>query len=363
MYVRLSKYTHGRDNNFNLIRFIAAILVLFSHSAVIVTGDHSLEPLFNKLGFSLGYISVDVFFISSGFLITASLLQRNDLISFAWARILRIYPGLIVATLLTIVLLGLFSSLGWGEYLKNEDTQLFLHKNTVIFFGVHYQLPDVFNGLALPDIVNGSLWTLPWELRMYCLIGFIGGLCFYTARFQSVQLPKIILYIALISTTALYAYRVIFGEIPLNFEASALRFTSLFFIGATFYVFKERIVMSTKLAVVAAVILFVCSFNKVIFFFSYMIFLPYLVLYLAYVPKGFIRHFNKLGDYSYGMYVYAMPVQQALVALVPSIGIAALSIQAFIITLIFSLFSWYYVEKPALALKNIVHSKKPAAQV
>ncbi|WP_372340911.1 acyltransferase family protein [Paraglaciecola sp.] len=64
----LSSYANGRDNNFNLIRFIAACLVLFSHSFALVLGGGLHEPLRGFLNMTLGTIAVDIFFITSGFL-------------------------------------------------------------------------------------------------------------------------------------------------------------------------------------------------------------------------------------------------------------------------------------------------------
>ena len=81
--------TSGRDNNFNLIRFCAAFAVLISHSFAIATGSGSAEPMRHTLGLTWAYIAVDVFFLTSGFLVTASLISRQSAVGFAWARALR----------------------------------------------------------------------------------------------------------------------------------------------------------------------------------------------------------------------------------------------------------------------------------
>ena len=77
MSALLSEYTNDRDNNFNLIRFVAASLVLYSHSFALALGTKDAEPLRNSLGMTYGSIAVDIFFITSGFLIASSMFARE----------------------------------------------------------------------------------------------------------------------------------------------------------------------------------------------------------------------------------------------------------------------------------------------
>lgn len=105
----LSEYTNNRDNNFNLIRFIAASLVLYTHSYALVIGTGDAEPLRNSIGMTWGSIAVDVFFVISGFLIASSFFERNNIVAFVWARILRIYPALIVAIIFCVLIINIAS--------------------------------------------------------------------------------------------------------------------------------------------------------------------------------------------------------------------------------------------------------------
>jgi len=88
------------------------------------------------------------------------------------------------------------------------------------------------------------------------------------------------------------------------------------------------------------------------FYACYWLFLAYLTFYLAYVPNGPIRQFNRLGDYSYGIYIYAFPIQQALLASIPGLGPWQLFGGAFALTLVAAVLSWHFVEQRALALKG-----------
>ncbi|MCF6244081.1 MAG: acyltransferase [Sulfurovum sp.] len=350
----LSEYTSDRNNNFNIIRFIAAFMVLYTHSFSLLSGDILDEPLRRAMDMSFGDIAVDVFFITSGFLITSSYLNRRNLIAFAWARILRIYPGLIAAMIFCVFVIGiLFTNLTTAEYLSDSQTYKYFFKNIILFFNVEFNLPGVFQGLPFSSTVNGSLWTLPYEVRMYVILAFILTLVvFFKRKTKSITFKKVFLFIGLFSIFILllnHFYTLREGSI---FVENMIRLGSAFFVGAMFYIWKEHIVLTYKWFFVLLLVLVISSIDKDIFFIVYSLTLPYLIFFLAYVPKGVIRQFNKVGDYSYGMYIYAFPVQQSLIHLYPNISIIEMILYAFVITLILAILSWNFIEKKFLKMKN-----------
>jgi peptidoglycan/LPS O-acetylase OafA/YrhL len=79
--------------------------------------------------------------------------------------------------------------------------------------------------------------------------------------------------------------------------------------------------------------------------------LPYALLWISFVPAGFIRQYNRLGDYSYGTYILACPIQVALALRLPD----ALPITRFALALVavapLAVLSWHGLEKRALALR------------
>ena len=122
----LSSLNNGRDNNFNLIRVIAALAVLVTHSFALVMGSGDFEPLRKIVGISFGQVAVDIFFVTSGFLVTSSLLKRKSTVEFVWARVLRIYPALWMMLVLTVfILFPLLSDVTYKKYKINIPTLAF----------------------------------------------------------------------------------------------------------------------------------------------------------------------------------------------------------------------------------------------
>jgi len=98
------------NNNFNVLRLIAAFAVLISHSFILSDGMKINEPIYrlSQQQVTLGRIAVAVFFIVSGYLITGSYLRSRNPIQFLWARALRLLPAL-AATLIILAWLWPFS--------------------------------------------------------------------------------------------------------------------------------------------------------------------------------------------------------------------------------------------------------------
>ena len=164
-------------NNFDFLRFLASSLVLFSHSFSLLNNINS-EPLYylsNGL-VTLGRVSVIVFFIVSGFLISASWESRRNFMSFITARILRIFPGLAVMLGLTIFV-GLFiSTTGIDSYFCSAAS--YFIRNLLLYKG-QQELVGVFQNNPFGASVNGSLWTLRLEFTCYLMIALIGVFGFF----------------------------------------------------------------------------------------------------------------------------------------------------------------------------------------
>ncbi len=126
----------------------------------------------------------------------------------------------------------------------------------------------------------------------------------------------------------------------------------MFFSGATYFVLQRYIRLSILVAAPLLILLLAaCFVSKTAFFAIYLLAISYITFYLAYVPGGFIRRFNDVSDFSYGIYIYAFPIQQTVVAVAPGISALSLFVWAGLATLACAMLSWFGVEKRAQNLK------------
>lgn len=337
----LARFAHGRDNNFNLIRFVAATNVILFHSYAL-TDNHKYDPLYRLTGgvANGGYVAVMVFFVVSGFLVAKSFVRQPSVGAFVAARVLRIYPGLALAALVTILIAGLSSAVPWRSFLTDPQTLEYLVV-TASGWDVRDRLPGAFASNPFPHTVNGSLWTLPIELKLYvgCLLA---GVCTLLRR-------------PWLYNATFVAGVILFGRhpewFPIRPEIGVVRdFGFAFALGAFAWVNRDRVVLSPWLALGAVLLI---AFNpwglgRQPFFVPLV---AYLVLVFALHPRFRFAPFNRVGDYSYGLYVYAFPIQQMLVQAYPGTSPVGLFVAAFAATAVLAVLSWHLVEQPMLGLK------------
>lgn len=296
----------GRDNNFNLLRILAAGAVLVSHAWPIAMGPGTDEPLDSVIGFSLGWLAVGIFFALSGYLISGSFDRSKRFSDWLAARVMRLFPALFVALCLTMLVIGpVVTDLSLGLYFSALDTHSYLPRNMSLFM-LQYDLPGVFSNNPYPGAINGSLWTLSHEVTCYggvALLGFMGimkpGRLFILAT---------VIY-GFIYTALLYLTpdEMIPGRI-----LALTKLTLPYYFGCLFYVYRDRLPLSWIGASILGVIAF-ATHGSPVFREVFILFVAYAVFVLSYLPGGIVRYYNRLGDYSYGLYIYAFPVQQSFV--------------------------------------------------
>ena len=337
----LGTLAHGRANNFQLIRLLAAAAVVVFHSYAL-TGRWTQEPLW-KLApeVNFGALGVKCFFVISGFLVTQSWLARRHVAPFVAARALRIYPALVAATMLTIVLAGASSTLDWREFLGHPQTLDYAWR-VALGWEMVYRLPGAFAANPFPHEVNGSLWTLPIELRLYAAL-LVAGVLGLLAR-RGAWLAAIL---ALTVTVA--ARPDWFFMIP---NDSVVRELALLFaLGSLAYSWRDAIPLSLSAAAVA-VALFVWNPGGLPRGALFAPLLAYALLVAAYHPRAQWRGFNRAGDYSYGVYVYSFPLQQTVMQRWPGLEPLMLLAVSLPLSLAVAVISWHALERPALGLKS-----------
>jgi peptidoglycan/LPS O-acetylase OafA/YrhL len=343
--IRLGDHTPGRDNNTQLLRLLAATAVIAFHSRALSghSSDHSLFRLDGDV--NLGLLGVSCFFVLSGFLVTQSWLRRPHLPAFLSARALRIYPGLIAAAALSIFLAGLSTRMTWERFLSDPTTHWYFRHNA-LGWHIDYLLPDAFKANPYPHAVNGSLWTLPVELRMYVGIAILGA-CGVLAR-RRIYTATLVLLIGL------FVVKPEWAPLP-NRDKAVFGLALLFALGSCAYVWRDRIPLSLVL-VAAGIGAYLWNPGGVVRGPWVALFTAYAVLVFAYHPRLQLPRLNRGGDYSYGLYIYAFPVQQTIMFHAHKLTPLELFVQSFIATLGLAAISWHFLEHPVLGLKSRFHS-------
>jgi peptidoglycan/LPS O-acetylase OafA/YrhL len=324
----------GAANNFDSIRLMAAIGVLFSHSYPAVTGSNSKEPLYQLSGgqSTIGGLCVAIFFIISGYLITQSFHRKPSLLEYFTNRILRIVPALAVTTTLTCFLVGpIITTIPITKYFSSYLTWRYLG-NSMIYPGAQ-KLPGVFEDNVYQFITNASIWTLPYEFTCYIIVAGLGLI--FCKRWIS---GAFVLGLALASIFFTY----ITGEIFIEFG-------SYFLCGAIVHFAQRWIVLDLRIFIVALMALYIFAILGSGFKSAICIFGSYAIFYLAYARLPRFFNLARHGDLSYGTYLYAWPTQQILSPITSEpLANFLLSLP---IVLALAWASWRMIEQPTLSRK------------
>ena len=326
-------------DNFSLLRFLAAALVIFGHSWATAKNPSGVTDWIGQqtLVFS-GTVAVNIFFWVSGFLITMSYIRRPKFIPFILARVLRIFPALIVCVFLSALVLGsLCTTLPLSEYLHHPDVWRYIRGNSLLN-DVQWFLPGVFEANNHKGVVNGSLWTLYGELQMYMFVVVLGSFSLLANAIRFSWALASLIFLALFVPS-----------IQLVQQPEFLGMGAFFAFGAFCYVHRAAIPVSGYL-VLGLAFLTLCLRGQPGYFLMFSAFTAYTALWFSYGPR--LPSLEKYGDYSYGLYLYGFPIQQLVAYLQPELGPLRSLCLSFPLTLAFAIGSWHFVEKPMLRLKS-----------
>jgi peptidoglycan/LPS O-acetylase OafA/YrhL len=336
----LAEVFDPRHNSLNALRLALATLVIVSHAWPI--GGFGEDPKVGDL--SLGGWAVAGFFAISGFLITGSRL-RSSFSSYLWRRMLRIFPGLWICLLVTVVVFVPIAALleGGADHVGPSSLVGYLAPNGVLESG-HQNIAGTLSGVPYPGAWNGSLWTLWFEFGCYLVLG--GLLVFSGLRRRPAVLAGVFAACALVNVA-----QAEFGmQLPFRVEW-AVDLGSYFFAGAVLCVYANRIPASRSLVAISTAILAAAALTDHVQAVGALP-LAFLLIWLGCVLP--LQAVGRRNDISYGVYIYAFPVQQLLVLA----GAAALGAWAYaglciLCTVPLAALSWFFVEERAMRLKRI----------
>lgn len=328
-----------RRDNFLLLRIVAALLVIYGHSFVL-SPQHGLKDIFSSSGWHThsGTIAVDIFFVVSGFMVSGSYMRRAGLFQFMKARVLRIVPGLLVCLLISALVLGpLLTSWSLHDYFGSPKVGDYITQNLKFSSTMAWHLPGVFQNSAYSPAVNGSLWTLPAEFRMYVFVAVIGALGLLRLRACLVAL------LAALVLAGLFAP----GYLPIH--PMWIRLAGYFVLGIGVQLFKERISVRHEAMVALAFAAYLCR-GADLYPYVFALALAYFCFWFAYALK--LPSLEAGGDPSYGAYLWGWPLQQIFAQVFPGASSYANALICGAGALVLGYASWHLVERQALHLKS-----------
>lgn len=322
-------------NNADLLRFTAATGVVVSHSYAIA-GHQDREPIvrLSHGHSSIGALMVSAFFILSGYLITQSYQRRHDPIGFTFARLRRLWPALTVLVTLTVLVYGpLLTTLPLRGYFARRETWDYFRVLTL--WRIPLTLPGVLEGSPYTIGVNGSLWTLMYEAGCYVVVLGLGLAGLLRPWVGAALLAGLVTIVVLVPE-------------PTPWITFGLAFTA----GAFWAVTDARPRLSWWGGLVAATLIMLALLAPRVLPLAVAGPGSYLVLGFVFHPIPSLARWAELvgGDLSYGVYIYAWPIQQVVWYCAPGPTMPtwlnfALS---YPVILVAAKASWQWVERPWL---------------
>lgn len=329
----------GRSNNLHIMRFLASLLVIYSHAfpAALGRGNSDILNRFTNDEISLGGVSVAMFFLCSGYLIAKSSSRQKRAVEFFSARLIRLLPPLALVITVSVILGAFLTKLSFAEYFSSPITYKYLLN--ILLFRI-YELPGVFTENPYDGVVNGSLWTLQVEFLCYIV-------CFLFARLGFFDKKRYLLTMPFAVITILAA--------PFLPKALllAVRPCLLFYIGMGYFVFKDSIRLQIKWFI-TAVIGFAVSFALGGVMIAFTVFFPYIMFVLWFGVKQLPDFIGSLGNYSYGIYLWGFLVQQILMQVFGEMSVTGNFVCASAISVLLAVGSYYLTEKPLEGKKLFV---------
>lgn len=333
-------YIRSRPNSLNLLRLVLAAAVILWHSYAVL-GIEKPDTGFQDL---VGALPVNGFFAISGFLIYRSWAHQPSVKNYLLARVMRIYPAFWVCLIVTAVIFAPLSTLFQGgdplRQLMSTSTLTYLVKNASLAM-FQWRIGNSPSDIPFVDSWDASLWTLAWEFL--CYLGLL-GLALLGMTTRKWILPTAFTASVIINVLAM-------SLLPYEAVGRAGRFSIFFLAGALVAQYSWRVTAGWGVAITALTVACLSSWIPVG---HYIVQAPAIAIGLIALGGVFNPRWSELrNDVSYGVYIYAFPVQQflAIVGLL-ALDVLTFSALALMLTIPLALLSWFLIERPSLRLRS-----------
>lgn len=335
----------SHDNGFNLVRLACALLVVVYHAFQLNPVQPRPDPVTALAApvTDLGSIAVGIFFIISGMFITQSWMRDPHLLRFALRRVARIVPGLLVCLLVTTIpAVAFFSEQGWAGLLGPEPWRYILGSS--VLHWLRYIIPP--NELFIPGVLggqhlNGPLWTLYWEGRMYVMVALVGLSAALPMRTWMRGAAIFLLLAANLFPSVLSGY------------IWEVRMWSLFLTGMLLQTLAPSLRIGLRHVAVAFALMalnwtrMLDQTDSGLTWFGLALAMGATAMWLGTARVEGMKHLRR-HDYSYGIYIYHWPVLLMLRAALPPMDAPALLAAGLVVTVPLAMLSWHLVEAPAM---------------
>ncbi len=358
----LSHALSRNGNNFDLVRLLAAMAVVYGHSYILQQPDGSTDWVSGALGFDgFGAFGVYAFFLLSGMLVTASFDRQRSAPRFVALRIARIWPAVAGGSLVSVFVLGpLFTTLPLHAYLSAGATWANLDNFSTIVLKHGWALPGVFEHNRFGHDICAPLWTLPIEVRCYAIVLVCGLAGLLSNRWG-------ILAAAALGGLA-FAVRVHVPHLEIGWRDFSVKSGGysfwpepFFFAGMVLYGWRAHVVIHGVVALGLLMVFLVfrdTAAAQPLFYAAFV----YGVLWIGTTPL--LRRFVPKNDYSYGIYLYGFMMQQAVACVAPQLNHQTAVLVAAPFIVLCAALSWHGIERPVLQwCRRRLAPARPAAGV
>lgn len=344
-------------NNFDFLRLLFALFVIITHS-ITLSGSSSCDPLqyVTAKQFTLSDFGLAGFFTISGYLVFESLKRSTSFFDYFRKRILRIYPGLVIALIITIILGCIVSNISIKEYFRNSSPWSYFVFHLLMFCQRPHFIQGVFERNPYPYEVNGSLWTIQYEFLFYTILSLL-----FLLRERRIFLIMLVV-VSFFSAIIIYYAKdfLIPGYLYYYIKKPFQVFDYDFFFSFGFYFCSGVILANFKsflqkykiYLLFVSVLLSVIFVSQNVFIVASHFVLPIFIISSGLMQTKWINNLgNRMGDFSYGVYIYGFLIQQTLMNYF-KYNYMELIFLTIPISLLCGYLSWNYIERPFLNLKK-----------
>ena len=337
---KVGSFTTG----FDYLRILLSVAILGWHAMTISAGPALERAIWASPARVAPAVIVPMFFALSGYLVAGSL-NRNTLRQFLTLRVIRIVPALGVEIAISALVLGaVFTTLPLGDYYRDP---LFRSYFLNIIGDIHYYLPGVFGKNPNPGVMNGQLWTIPYELECYAALAIASIIGF-------VRHPKLLLVATIVAGVVLTTMSFTLWPIKMDQALPGRVMVLAFLVGVLLQLFRDKVPYHSGLGVGAAVLsVALLLFPNTAYLAAFPV--AYLTVWLGLLTPPEIP----FGDLSYGVFLFHFPVEQTWAQLCVRFFPAALNwwstaVVGLAVTGVLAWLSWTLVEHPILKRKRLI---------